>query len=506
MTQTETPVLLLTGYLGSGKTTLLNRILSNKKGIKFAVIVNDIGEVNIDASLIQKGGVVDQKDDSLVPLQNGCICCTLKMDLVQQLSDIVAQHRFDYIVIEASGICEPAPIAQTISAYPQVYPNLAEDGVAKLDSIVTVVDALRLRDEFSLGNDLKKKDLGEDDLANLVIQQVEFCNMILLNKASEVTPEELERIKRIVRELQPKAEIITCDFCDVDLEKLVNTHLFDFQKVATSARWIEAIEGDDENYEHHDSDDEEEEHEHHCCHHHDDDDDDEHEHHCCHHHDDDDDDEHEHHCCHHHDDDDDDEHEHHCCHHHDDDDDDEHEHHCCHHHDDDDDDEHEHHCCHHHDDDDDDEHEHHHHGGHCHCHCHHHHGLENEEEGEALEYGIGTFVYKRREPFNLTEFDQLVARLWPKSVIRCKGICYFSNEKNMCYVFEQAGKQVSLSQAGQWYATMPKDEFETFKKENPDVLKEWDETYGDRMQKLVFIGQGMDREAIETLLDACIEK
>ncbi len=436
-------MLLLTGYLGSGKTTLLNRILTNKKGIKFAVIVNDIGEVNIDASLIQKGGVVDQKDDSLVPLQNGCICCTLKMDLVQQLSDIVAQHRFDYIVIEASGICEPAPIAQTISAYPQVYPNLAEEGVAKLDSVVTVVDALRLRDEFSLGDDLKKKDLGEDDLANLVIQQVEFCNMVLLNKASEVSPEELERIKRIIRELQPKAEIITCDFCDVNLDKLVNTGLFNFQKVATSARWIEAIEGDDENYEHHDSDDDE--HEHHCHHHHDDDHDDEHEH--------------------------------------------------------------EHHCHHHHDDDDDEhEHEHHHHDGHCHCHCHHHHGLENEEEGDALEYGIGTFVYKRRQPFNLTEFDQLVARLWPKNVIRCKGICYFSNEKNMCYVFEQAGKQVSLSQAGQWYATMPTDEFETFKEENPDVMKEWDDVYGDRMQKLVFIGQGMDREAIEALLDACLEK
>ncbi len=441
MAQVETPVLLLTGYLGSGKTTLLNRILTNKKGIKFAVIVNDIGEVNIDASLIQKGGVVDQKDDSLVPLQNGCICCTLKMDLVQQLSDIVAQHRFDYIVIEASGICEPAPIAQTISAYPQVYPNLAEEGVAKLDSVVTVVDALRLRDEFSLGDDLKKKDLGDDDLANLVIQQVEFCNMVLLNKASEVSPEELERIKRIIRELQPKAEIITCDFCDVNLDKLVNTGLFNFQKVATSARWIEAIEGDDENYEHHDSDDDE--HEHHCHHHHDDDHDDEHEHHCHHHHD---------------------------------------------------------------DDDDEHEHEHHHHDGHCHCHCHHHHGLENEEEGEALEYGIGTFVYKRRQPFNLTEFDQLVARLWPKNVIRCKGICYFSNEKNMCYVFEQAGKQVSLSQAGQWYATMPTDEFETFKEENPDVMKEWDDVYGDRMQKLVFIGQGMDREAIEALLDACLEK
>lgn len=184
----ETPVLLLTGYLGSGKTTLLNRILTNNKGIKFAVIVNDIGEVNIDASLIEQGGVVGKGDESLVPLQNGCICCTLKMDLVQQLSDIVSQKRFDYIVIEASGICEPAPIAQTISVYPQMYPNLAQNGCAKLDAIVTVCDALRLRDEFAEGKDLQRKDLGEDDLASLVIQQVEFCNMILLNKASEVTP------------------------------------------------------------------------------------------------------------------------------------------------------------------------------------------------------------------------------------------------------------------------------------------------------------------------------
>lgn len=413
MTQSVTPVLLLTGYLGSGKTTLLNRILQNKQGIKFAVIVNDIGEVNIDASLIAKGGIVGEGDDSLVPLQNGCICCTLKMDLVQQLSDIVSEQRFDYIVIEASGICEPAPIAQTISVYPQMYPNLATKGIARLDSVVTVVDALRLRDEFSEGHDLYKKDMKEDDLASLVIQQIEFCNTILLNKASEVSAEELGRIKAIIREIQPKAEIITCDYCDVDLDKLVNSNSFDFEEVATSAKWIAAVEGDED----------EEDHEHH---------------------------------------------------HHD------HEH------------------------DEKDEHEHHHHD-HDHCH-HHHHGLENEEEGEALEYGISTFVYKRREPFDMTEFDQLVARLWPNSVIRCKGLCYFATEPDMCYVFEQAGKQVSLSQAGQWYATMPADELEQFKQQNPAAFKDWDDKYGDRMQKLVFIGQHMDREAIETLLDACIKK
>ena len=418
MTQSVTPVLLLTGYLGSGKTTLLNRILQNKQGIKFAVIVNDIGEVNIDANLIAKGGIVGEGDDSLVPLQNGCICCTLKMDLVQQLSDIVNEQRFDYIVIEASGICEPAPIAQTISVYPQMYPNLATKGIARLDSVVTVVDALRLRDEFSEGHDLYKKDMKEDDLASLVIQQIEFCNTILLNKSSEVSAEELGRIKAIIREIQPKAEIITCDYCDVDLDKLVNSNSFDFEQVATSAKWIAAVEGDEE---------EKEEHEHH------------------------------------------------------------------------------HHHAHDHEEEENDEHEHHHHD-HDHCHCHHHHGLENEEEGEALEYGISTFVYKRREPFDMTEFDQLVARLWPSSVIRCKGLCYFATEPDMCYVFEQAGKQVSLSQAGQWYATMPADELEQFKQQNPAAFKDWDDKYGDRMQKLVFIGQHMDREAIETLLDACIKK
>ena len=407
----ETPVLLLTGYLGSGKTTLVNKILANKKGIKFAVIVNDIGEVNIDADLIEAGGVVDQKDDSLVALQNGCICCTLKMDLVQQLNEIVSQQKFDYIVIEASGICEPAPIAQTICAYPQMYPDLAKKGKAVLDSIVTVVDARRMCDEFSAGNDLLKKDLQEDDIENLLIQQIEFCNIILLNKVDDVNKEELGLVKNIIRSLQPKAEIIECNYGDVDLDKILNTGDFNFDKVATSASWIAEIEGHD---------DEEEEHEHH--------------------------------------------HEH-----------DEHEHHH-------------------------DEHNNH---GH-HHHCHHHHGLENEESGEALEYNIQTFVYYARRPFDINFFDDFVARQWPKQIIRCKGLCYFANEKDVCYVFEQAGKQVNLRNAGQWYATMPPFQLREFLENNPKLKKDWEEPYGDRMQKLVFIGQDLDKEAITKALDTCL--
>ena len=411
MNKMETPVLLLTGYLGSGKTTLLNRILENKRGIKFAVIVNDIGEVNIDASLIEKGGIVNEQDESLVALQNGCICCTLKMDLVKQLQDIIGQHRFDYIVIEASGICEPAPIAQTICSIPQMAPEVTAEGYPRLDSIVTVVDALRLKDDFGTGNDLLKQNLEEDDIENLVIQQIEFCNIVLLNKASDVEPKELGRIREIIRTLQPKAEIIECNYCDVDLDKIINTNLFDFNKVATSAAWIAEIEGTVD-----DDDD-------------DDDDDDEHEHH------------HEH------------EHEHH-----------EHEH----------------------------EHEHHHH------HHHHHDG------GEVEEYGIGTYVYYRRPAFDLGRFDEFVARKWPKSIIRAKGICYFDDEKQTCYVFEQAGKQVSLRNAGQWYATMPKDQLEQFLKQNPGVMRDWDDQYGDRMQKLVFIGQHLDKKEIARLLDECL--
>lgn len=425
----ELPVLLLTGYLGSGKTTLVNKILSNKKGIRFAVIVNDIGEVNIDADLIQKGGIVGQKDESLVALQNGCICCTLKMDLVEQLNDIMRLQKFDYIVIEASGICEPAPIAQTICSMPSMLPPNSLQGLPVLDCIVTVVDALRLQSEFGCGENLTKKNLDEDDLENLVIQQIEFCNMILLNKASEVTPQELNRIKQIIKAIQPKAKIVECDYCDVDLDTIINTKMFDFDDVATSAAWIQGVESEVK---------EEEEEHHHHHHHHD------HDEESC------DDPECE---CHHH--------------HH------EHEH-------------------------DHDEHEHH---DHCCCHHHHHH-----DEGEAEEYGISTFVYYRRKPFNLGLFDDFVARKWPKSVIRAKGMCYFRKEFDVCYVFEQAGKQFSLKNAGLWYATMPKDELLDLMEHEPAVLRDWDATYGDRMQKIVFIGQKMDKEAITQALDACLEE
>ena len=406
------PVLLLTGYLGSGKTTLLNRILQNEKGVKFAVIVNDIGEVNIDADLIEKGGVVGQQDDSLVALQNGCICCTLKMDLVKQLQDILAMHRFDYIVIEASGICEPGPIAQTIVNIPTLGPEYIKDGYLQLDCIVTVVDALRMRDEFKNGSDLLRQNIDEEDIENLVIQQIEFCNIILLNKASEISKEELSEVRHIIRAIQPKADIIECDYGNVDLDKLIHTEKFNFDEVATSAAWIQELEGD------HDDDD--------------DHDDDEHDHH------------------------------------------------------------------HGHDDDDDDDHEEHHHEHHHHHHHHHH------DEGEAEEYGIGTFVYYARRPMNLSLFDEFVARKWPKNIIRAKGICYFQGEDDICYVFEQAGRQVSLRNAGQWYATMPKDELDMMMIQNPQLRKDWDPQYGDRMQKLVFIGQHLDKEQITADLDFCL--
>lgn len=402
----EIPVLLLTGYLGSGKTTLLNKILANQKGIKFAVIVNDIGEVNIDAALIEQGGVVGKKDDSLVALQNGCICCTLKMDLVEQLKEIVDMQKFDYIVIEASGICEPAPIAQTICSIPTLGPQYVKNGVLRLDSIVTVVDALRMKDEFAGGDDLMKDNIDEEDLASLVIQQIEFCNIILLNKAAEVEPKDLDKLKHIIKAIQPKAEIFECNYGDVDLDKIVNTRKFDWETVATSAGWIQEIEAE-RNEDHHDHDD-----------HDDDDDDDEHEHHL-------------------------------------------------HHHD----------------------------------HDHHHH---HDDEGEVEEYGIGTFVYYSRKPFDLGLFDDFVARKWPRDVVRAKGICYFADERDMCYVFEQAGKQKTVKQAGQWIATMPKDQLDELLAREEQLRKEWDDKVGDRMIKIVFIGQHLQKEAICKELDKCL--
>lgn len=408
----ELPVLLLTGYLGSGKTTLLNRILNNRRGIKFAVIVNDIGEVNIDADLIAKDGIVGNDDESLVPLQNGCICCTLKMDLVKQLTDLAKLDKFDYIVIEASGICEPEPIAQTITAMSQMQSNSDTKDKIELDCIVTVVDALRLKDEFNVGKRLTRADIEDEDIENLIIQQIEFCNIILLNKIDEISESEAIEIKKIIKEIQPSAEIIPCNYCDVDLTKLLDTNLFDFESVATSATWVKEIEKPIDDLHEHLHDDHHDHHDHHSEHHH------------------------------------------------------EHEH------------------------------EHHHH--------HHHHHHHDHEHGEVEEYGIGTFVYYARKPFSLNDFDRFCAQEWPKSVIRCKGVVYFKENPDMSYLFEQAGSQKQLSEAGKWYATAPEEDLVVLLAQNPDMMRDWDDIYGDRMQKLVFIGKNMDKELIIKSLNSCL--
>lgn len=409
----QTPVLLLTGYLGSGKTTLLNEILSNRRGIRFAVIVNDIGEVNIDADLIQKGGIVGKDDNAgdLIALQNGCICCSLQTDLMKQLADLIATRQFDYIVIEASGICEPAPIAQTICTMADPNGEYSKNGTPRLDCICTVVDALRMSSEFACGENLKAFDRDDENLESLVIQQIEFCNIVILNKISEVSREDAGRVRAVIRALQPEAKIIETDFGKVDLDEILNTGLFDFEKVATSATWVKEVEG------HHDHE-EEHEHEHH----------------------------HEH------------EHEH------------EHEHHHHHHHE---------------------------HGEHCHCH-------ECEEHHAHTHYGIETFLYYTRKPLDLNKFDYFVGKHWPANVIRCKGLCYFSNNRDMCYLFEQAGVQKNLKPAGYWFATAPAEELEVMMARDAQLRRDWDDQYGDRMIKLVFIGQHLDKEAITKGLDACL--
>ena len=398
----KVPVLLLTGYLGSGKTTLLNHILNNSVGIRFAVIVNDLGEVNIDASLIQKGGIVgqDSKDNpDLVALQNGCICCTLRTDLMKQLTDLVDSRRFDYIVIEASGICEPEPIAQTITTLTNWATQSGEKRAAVLDCIVTVVDAMRLVDEWDCGASLQRNNIDEEDIENLIVQQIEFCNKVLLNKIDEVTPLEAERITKVIKALNPGTEVIPCNFCDVPLSTLLNTGLFNFSKTATSATWVKLLDGETPDHEHH--------------------------------------------------------HEH------------EHEH----------------------------EHEHHHHH---HDHDHHH------DHGEAEEYGVQTMVYYTRRPFDLNKFDRMVASHWPKNIIRVKGITYFSQNTDMSILFETAGRQKSLREAGAWYATAPEDELQQFMQTEPNLQRDWDEEYGDRMTKLVIIGRGLDRESITQLFDSCL--
>ena len=410
------PITLITGYLGSGKTTLINYLLKNAGGYKMAVVVNDIGEVNIDADLIEKGGVVAGKDDNLVALQNGCICCTLKKDLIEQLASLVRSRKFDHILIEASGICEPIPIAQTITYLEDQFEQRGMPKYLKLDAVVSVTDALRLADEFGCGEALEHAERGEEDIENLVIQQIEFCDIILLNKVSEVTPEQLANIKAIIRKLQPHATILDTNYCRIDLKQILDTGLFDFEKAMNSAGWMEEFDRTDNE---HDAD----EHEHH--HHHGEEDDrDE-------------------------------------------------------------------------DEDTDDDH------GHGHHHHHHHeHGVgENDDEGTAEEYGIGTYVYFRRRPFDRLKFEDWANKDYGRMIIRTKGLVYFTDDRDLSYVYEQAGKQKYLTENGEWYACMPAYEIDRLLATDEKFAHDWDPEYGDRMIKLVFIGQQLDRKRIKEELD-----
>ena len=406
------PVSVLTGYLGAGKTTVLNHVLSNQQGYRVAVIVNDIGEVNIDASLIAKGGAVTQKDENLVPLQNGCICCTLKVDLMKQIIELARSNRFDYILIEASGICEPAPIAGSICMLDGTEKSANLPAVAYLDNVTTVVDAKRMADEFGSGSNLLNDDLDEDDIENLLIQQIEFCTTIILNKIDDVTEQEKKSVLEVIRALQPEAKIIETNYGKIDVGEILETNRFDFEKIATSAGWMKAMELEGEN-----SDDIEEEE-----HHHDHDE-----------------------------------------HHHE-------EHH---------------------------EHEH----GH---HHHHHHHDHNHEEGEAEEYGIGTFVYQNVRPFVKSRFEDFVFKKWPKEVIRAKGLFWIKENPNTAYVFEQSGKQKIATDDGDWIASFPEKDRREILAMNPDLAATWHPVYGDRVNKLVFIGRKMDKKAIIKALDECI--
>ena len=403
------PITLLTGYLGAGKTTLLNHVLTNQKGYKVAVIVNDIGEVNIDTKLIEKGGIVQEKEGDLVPLTNGCICCTLKVDLMQQIVDIIKTKKFDYILIEASGICEPLPIAQTIATLSDSTEQYGLPKICRLDNVVTVVDALRLATEFGCGENLVKEDIEEEDIENLLIQQIEFCNTIVLNKVDELKEEELNRVKAVIKRLQPTAKIIETNYSKVQIDEILNTNKFNFEQVANSAGWAQELMKDTD----------EDGHDEHNVHNH--------------------------------------EHEH-----------NEHDH--------------------------EEEHEHGHH--------HHHH---NHEEGEAEEYGISTFVYTRRRPFNQAKFVNFVNTRFPKNVIRCKGIIWYSDDPEISLVFEQAGKQMQLGEAGYWIAAAPENEKIEILNANPEILKEWDDEFGDRIIKLVFIGRNMDKDGIQKELDECLD-
>lgn len=399
-----TPITLLCGYLGAGKTTLLNKVLSNQEGYKVAVIVNDIGEVNFDEKLIADGAKITDTS-SIVPLTNGCICCTLKTQLAQNIENLIKSGKFDYIMIEASGVCEPMPIVQELETIKN----------GNVDNVVGVVDAARLVDEFAGGDKLLKKDsIEEEDVESLLVQQIEFCSTLVINKKDLVSDEEFKKVRKVIEVLHPGVKIIETSHGDVDVKEIMGTNSFEFDSVYASAGWCKHLEEDEVEDEHHEE------------HHHREEEHEEHHH-----------------------------HEH-----------DEHDH---------------------------EEHEHHH---------HHEHRHEGESEDE---YGIGTFIYYRRKPFDRQLLDEY-ANTWPRNIIRCKGLMWFADEPEMAWVFETSGRQIQAGYSGQWVVACSPAEQKKILEENPKIKDEWDKDVGDRMIKLCIIGQNLDKEKISTELDKCLAK
>lgn len=399
-----TPITLLCGYLGAGKTTLLNKVLSNQEGYKVAVIVNDIGEVNFDEKLIADGAKITDTS-SIVPLTNGCICCTLKTQLAQNIENLIKSGKFDYIMIEASGVCEPMPIVQELETIKN----------GNVDNVVGVVDAARLVDEFAGGDKLLKKDsIEEEDVESLLVQQIEFCSTLVINKKDLVSDEEFKKVRKVIEVLHPGVKIIETSHGDVDVKEIMGTNSFEFDSVYASAGWCKHLEEDEVEDEHHEE------------HHHREEEHEEHHH-----------------------------NEH-----------DEHDH---------------------------EEHEHHH---------HHEHRHEGESEDE---YGIGTFIYYRRKPFDRQLLDEY-ANTWPRNIIRCKGLMWFADEPEMAWVFETSGRQIQAGYSGQWVAACSPAEQKKILEENPKIKDEWDKDVGDRMIKLCIIGQNLDKEKISAELDKCLAK
>ena len=410
MAKKKTPITLLCGYLGAGKTTLLNKVLNNQEGYRVAVIVNDIGEINVDASLIAKGGHITDTSD-IVPLTNGCICCTLKSEMTKGIEKLISKGLYDYILIEASGVCEPMPIAQEL--------ELIRNGY--LDNVVGVVDAARLVDEFASGEKLLKKDeIDEEDIESLLVQQIEFCSTLVINKKDLVSPEELKKVRMVVDALHPGAKVIETSQGDVAVKDILNTNSFDFEAVFNSAGWCQALSKEGELGDAEDENNPDHHHEHE--HHHDEED---------------------------------------------------HEHH-------------------HHEDEEHHNHEHHHH--------------EHRHEGESEdEYGIGTFIYYRRTPFDREKLRAFVPS-FPKNIIRCKGVIWFSDENDMAYVLETSGRQMLCGAYGRWVATAPEREKKQLLKENPQLRADWDEKVGDRMIRLCIIGRNLDKKEIAKKFDELLDK